>query len=45
MRRISLTVAQKESFPVREEDKAFIANFFKFSFVGVVLEWIEHDMQ
>ena len=38
-------LAQKESFPVREEDKAFIANFFKFSFVGVVLEWIEHDMQ
>lgn len=30
---------------VRDEDKAFIANFYKFGFVGIVMEWIENDMQ
>jgi hypothetical protein len=29
---------------VREEDKAFIANFYKYAFVGVVLDWIGHGM-
>lgn len=26
---------------VREEDKTFIADFYKYGFVGLVLEWIE----
>ncbi len=30
---------------VRDEDKAFIANFYKFGFVGIVVEWIDKDMQ
>lgn len=30
---------------VREEDKAFIANFYKYSFVGLMLEWIQNDME
>lgn len=30
---------------VREEDKMFIVNFYKYGFVGLVMEWIEHDMQ
>ena len=30
---------------VREEDKKFIADFYKCSFVGVLLEWIENGMK
>lgn len=29
---------------VREEDKAFIANTYKYAFVGVMLDWIKDDM-
>jgi probable dihydroxyacetone kinase regulator len=35
---------QAKGMEVREEDKAFIANFYKYSFVGLVLEWIKRDM-
>ena len=30
---------------VRDEDKKFIADFYKCSFVGVLLEWIENGMK
>jgi probable dihydroxyacetone kinase regulator len=30
---------------VREEDKKFIADFYKFAFVGVVLNWIKGGMK
>ena len=30
---------------VREEDKAFIADFYKYSFVGLMLEWIDQNME
>ena len=30
---------------VREEDKAFIADFYKFAFVGLMLDWIRGGMQ
>lgn len=30
---------------VREEDKAFIAHFYKYAFVGLVLEWIGRGMK
>lgn len=30
---------------VREEDKAFVANFYKYAFVGLMLDWIRGDMQ
>ena len=29
---------------VREEDKKFIADFYKYAFVGIMLEWISHNM-
>ncbi len=29
---------------VREEDRVFIANTYKYAFVGVMLDWISHDM-
>ena len=30
---------------VREDDKEFLANFYKYSFVGLTLEWINNDMR
>lgn len=30
---------------VREEDKVFITNFYKYSLVSLVLEWIKNDMK
>ena len=30
---------------VRNEDKKFLANFYKYAFVGLVLDWIKHDMK
>jgi Transcriptional regulator len=32
-------------FILREEDKKFIANFYKFAFVGIILEWVRDDMK
>lgn len=28
-----------------QDDKAFIANFYKYGFVGIMLEWIDHGMK
>lgn len=36
---------QAQGFSVREEDKAFIANFYKYGFVGLVSEWISKGMK
>ncbi len=30
---------------VPEEDKKFIADFYKYAFVGIVLDWIRQDMK
>ena len=30
---------------VREEDKEFIADFYKYAFVGVMLNWVKDDMK
>lgn len=30
--------------PISEQDKAFIAEFYKYSFVGVMLDWIKQGM-
>ena len=30
---------------VKEEDKRFIADFYKFAFVGLMLNWIQGDMK
>ena len=29
---------------IAEEDKKFIADFYKYGFVGIMLEWISHNM-
>ena len=34
-----------ENIPVQEEDKQFIIDFYKYGFVGMVLEWIRRDMK
>ena len=30
---------------VSQDDKAFIANFYKYAFVGLMLDWIKNDMK
>lgn len=30
---------------VREKDKKFIADFYKYAFVGLMLDWVRHDMK
>lgn len=30
---------------VREEDRRFIADFYKYAFVGLMLDWVRHDMK
>ncbi|MDO3411231.1 TetR/AcrR family transcriptional regulator C-terminal domain-containing protein [Saccharibacillus sp. CPCC 101409] len=30
---------------VREDDKAFIAHFYKYAFVGLVLDWLKNGMK
>lgn len=36
---------QAEGMSVRDEDKALIANVYKYAFVGLMLEWIKGDMK
>lgn len=36
---------ERENIPVKEEDKQFIIDFYKYGFVGMVLEWIRRDMK
>ena len=36
---------QAVGMSVRPEDKAFIANVYKYAFVGLMLDWIKHDMK
>ena len=35
---------EAKGMTVREEDKIFIANTYKYAFVGVMLDWINRDM-
>ena len=41
----SNTWEQAVGMNVREDDKEFLANFYKYSFVGLTLEWINNDMR
>lgn len=34
-----------QGMSVREEDKKFIADFYKYAFVGMMLDWIRQDMK
>lgn len=34
-----------EGMTVNEADKTFIADFYEYGFVGIMLNWVEHDMK
>ena len=36
---------QSAGLPIQEEDKTFIADFYKYSFVGIMLDWIRQGMK
>ena len=36
---------QAKGMSIRKEDKFFIANFYKYAFVGLMLEWIKDGMK
>ena len=36
---------QSKNVKIKEEDKKFIADFYKYGFVGIVQEWIESGMK
>ncbi|MFL0269210.1 TetR/AcrR family transcriptional regulator [Candidatus Clostridium radicumherbarum] len=42
---IGVVEEQSAGMSVREEDKKFIADFYKFAFVGIMLEWIRNGMK
>jgi len=42
---ISVVEEQAAEMSVRGEDKKFIADFYKFAFVGMVMEWIRNGMK
>lgn len=35
---------QSAGMPVRDDDKRFLADFYKYAFVGVMLEWVRTGM-
>ena len=42
---IGVVEEKSEGMNVREEDKKFIADFYKYAFVGLMLDWVRHDMK
>lgn len=42
---IGVVEEKARGMTVREEDKQFIADFYKYAFVGLVLDWIRKDMK
>lgn len=42
---IDVVEEKSKDMPICPEDKEFIANFYKFAFVGLMLDWIKHDMK
>ena len=42
---INVIEEKARGMAVREDDKAFIADFFKYALVGITLDWIKNDMK
>lgn len=42
---ISVVEEKAKGIPVREKGKSFIADFYKYAFVGIVLDWIRTGMK
>ena len=34
-----------KNFVVRDDEKRYVADFYKYAFVGVLLEWVRNDMR
>lgn len=45
--RMLMQVLEEKSsnIKVSQTERVFIANFYKYGFVGLVLDWVNHDMQ
>jgi probable dihydroxyacetone kinase regulator len=41
---IGVVEEKSAGMSIREDDKVFIANFYKYAFVGLMLEWIDTGM-
>lgn len=41
---IDVVKEKSAGMTLREEDQQFIANFYKYGFVGLMLDWIKNDM-
>jgi len=42
---INVVNEEAKGMQVSEEDKTFIANYYKYAFVGLMLDWIRNDMK
>jgi probable dihydroxyacetone kinase regulator len=42
---IGVVEEQSADMSIRDDDKKFIADFYKFAFVGLLLDWIRGDMK
>lgn len=42
---IQVIEEQSVNMSVRQDDKERIAHFYKYAFVGVMLDWVRHDMR
>ena len=42
---MSVVEEQSKDLLISDENKRYVANFFKFGFVGIMLEWIHYDMK
>ena len=42
---MGIVVEKAEGIPIRENDMEFIADFYKYAFVGLLLDWIKKGMK
>ena len=42
---IGVVEEKSAGMSIRDEDKKFIADFYKYAFVGLMLDWVKHDMR
>ena len=42
---IDVVEALSGPYPISREDQAYIANFYKYAFVGVMLDWVKRGMR
>ena len=42
---IDVVTEKSVGMAVSDEDKKFIADFYKYAFVGIMLNWIRNDMK